>query len=88
MVGLNRWSQSGQRRKCPDEGDQAALALLRAHVRKHFPGNSLSMEELVGYYAVVHAAQRLKGEHAIYPPPGCWWRVSFWQSDALAGTGG
>ena len=44
----------------------------QAHVKKHFPGNDVAMEALVGYYAVVHAAQRLKGEHAKYPPPGCW----------------
>lgn len=61
----------------PDAGDQAALALLRDHIRNHFPG-VLDPVDQVGYYALVHAGWRLKGQHPKYPPPGCPWRKAFW----------
>lgn len=64
-----------------EQVDHAAVAVLRAHVKKHFAG-PVALVDLPGYYALVHAAWRLTQTHPQYPPEGCWWRRVFW------GTGG
>ncbi len=60
-----------------DPGDKAALAILRAAAKK-FRAGYLEGAELIGYFCLLHVAWRLDKSHALYPPPGCWWRHAFW----------